>query len=143
MPRERAVAVDDEGTAVEHELVLAADLVDVDERKPVSPARSRASARALVELSRPRTASRSGPAAIPRRRAQGVLTLSGTRCLRRSEAQVECHGMSPVAERAGREDALLVEDAVVGQLVLEAQLTRRPRRVRRRCEGILLHAREA
>ena len=68
MPGERAVAVDDEGTAVEHELVLPADLVDVDEGKTSLAGSFAGQRQALVKLSRPRRASRWGPAAIPRRR---------------------------------------------------------------------------
>src|SRR4029453_10110853 len=122
MARKRAVTVDDKRSAIEHELVLAADLIDVDQRNSRIDHALARQRQALVEFPhferravRNQEQLRAEPAKVRRdQREPDVL------------ADRKADGRTAkdrrLRQRTWREHALLVEDAVVWQLVLETKL---------------------
>src|SRR6185503_6338867 len=119
---ERAVSVHDERSAVEHELVLATDLVDVRERNAgFGRARSRQLEPflELVDLERRAVRHEENLGASP---SQMLADGGKPDILANWHAETNTAKRDRRRQRTWFEHALFVEDAVVGQLVLEAKL---------------------
>ena len=120
---QRAVGVHHERAAVEDELVLSADLVDVRERHARlgrAHPRELETMRELLDLEG-RSVGDEQQLRAALRQVGGDRVEPDVFADRKAQADVpERHRLR---QRAGLEDALLIEDAVVRQLVLEAQLS--------------------
>ena len=123
-----AIVVDDEARPVEHQLVLPADAVEIDQRQPGldhprrGPARWRRSSLSSSYGLPLGTSSISAPASA----RCGADRLEPD-VLADRHAELDPAQLDRLGQRPGGEHALLVEGAVIGQFVLE-----RPRRRSRR-----------
>ena len=117
---ERAIGVEREGGAVEDEFVLAADLVQIDQRQPALDARARPRSAGVRPACRANRASRSGTIEI----SAPVSARHSTTSSPQMSSQIGTPMRTPrktIGPGGARgEDALLVEDAVIRQIDLEA-----------------------
>ena len=114
-----AVGVDDEAAAVEDEVVLAADLVDVDHRRVDLARATRAQVEPRVRLALLVRRAVDGQQQVDAHVSEfgdGAAVLPDV--LADSDADARAVDVEHDGALAGREDAELVEDAVVGQEVL-------------------------
>ena len=118
---ERAVGVDDEGGAVEDELVLAADLVEIDERQPALGHAGGGDVDALVGLAAPVGRAVRDEEDLAAGLGDALDDLVAPDVLADRDADAHAADHHRPGQRARREHALLVEDAVVRQIDLEAQ----------------------
>ncbi len=118
---ECAVCVDDERPAVEHQFVLAPDLIHVHEREPCLARPIAGERQALIEFADLvwRTVRDEQQLGALARKVCGHGREPDVFADRKPEPQIaEGHWLR---QRARREHALLVEHAVIGELVLESK----------------------
>ena len=114
------VGIEHERCPVEHELVLTADLVDIDERPPrLGDPRLRDAVAGLL-LAHPIRRAVGNDQDLRARLHQGLAHLLGPDVLADRHAERHAAKWNGRGEWARREHALFVEDAVIRQIVLVA-----------------------
>ncbi len=117
---QRAGRIDDEGSAVEHQLVLAADLVQIDHRQAGFHGAFARQFQPLVDLAEFERRAVGDDQQFGARAGQGLGHGGKPDVLADRQAQSQPAKDHRLGQRSGGEDALFVEDAVIGQFVLGA-----------------------
>ena len=128
MQREALVGVEHEGRAVENQLVLAADLIEIDERQARIDDPRHRDIQPVIALERIEGRTVRHQQHLGAGLAQAFDRIETPDVFADGHADAHAANVEGAGHGAGLEDALLVEDAVIGQIDLEGRGLHRARR---------------